>query len=80
MEEKIVKKTKLLKEEELYPDGANSPTIHREYRCFCKKGLIIEENTIGFSDHFITIECEKCLKKYEPFIDECGYDWLVYKK
>ena len=50
-----VKKTKLLLEEKRYPDGANSPTIYKEYECFCGKGKIIEERVVGFNDHYIDI-------------------------
>lgn len=75
-----VKKTKLLKVEEKYPKGANSPTIHKEYVCFCGKGKIIEEDVIGFNDHFIDIKCRHCLKEYHDFIDIYINDWMVYKK
>ena len=80
MDYDIVKKTKLLLEENRYPDGANSPTIYREYKCFCGKDIITEERVVGFNDHFITIECEKCLLKYHDFIDLYGNKWKVYKK
>ena len=36
MDGSTVRKTRLLRKAELYPDGANSPTMHYEYRCFCK--------------------------------------------
>ena len=82
MDGSTVRKTRLLRKAELYPDGANSPTMHYEYRCFCKKGLIIEEDVIGFDDHFITIECDECLEKYHPFIDVSfkKRKWVVYEK
>ena len=74
----IVKKTKKIKTYEEYPDGANVPHIHTEYKCFCKKGKIIETNVPGF-EFFITLECEKCEEKYHPFIDQCGRkEWIVY--
>ena len=75
-----VEKTKLLLEEERYPDDANSPTIYKEYECFCGKGKIIEERVVGFNDHYIDIICKNCLKKYHDFIDIYGNDWKIYKK
>ena len=78
MDYKFIKKTAPILEEEIYPDGANSPTIHKEYVCFCGKGKIIEERVVGFNDHYITLECSECEKKYHSFIDSSGNDWKVY--
>ena len=80
MKEIEIKKTKLLSQREKYPKGANSPTIVTKYKCLCGLGRIIEENVIGFNDHFITIRCIRCLRKYQPFIDQIGDEWIVYEK
>ena len=74
------RKTKLIKEEATYPDGANSPTIVKTYKCFCKKGFIIEERVVGFNDHFATLECEECEKKYHSFLSFYGDTWVVDEK
>lgn len=65
---------------EEYPDGANSPTIVTKYRCPCGKGQLVEYNTIGFDDHFVNLECKKCLRKFESFVDIVGYDFKLYPK
>ena len=70
-----ISKLKKISEAEEYPDGANSPTVVTKYRCLCGKGEIVEENTIGFNDHFVMLECEECEKKYHPFVDIVGYDF-----
>lgn len=79
-ETRIVKKTKLIKTQIKYPDNANHPTYITEYKCFCGLGKIVEENTPGFNDHFITLSCKRCLEEYCSFIDMCGNDWIVYLK
>ena len=61
-------------------DNANAATYITKYKCFCGWGKIEEENTPGFDDHFITLSCRRCLKKYHSFIDLCGNDWMVYLK
>ena len=80
MDAKYVKISKLKKISTVdkYPDGANSSTIVTRYECLCGKGEIIEENTIGFNDHFVSLECKSCEKKYRPFIDISGYDFKFY--
>ena len=65
-------KTKLIK--------ANPPTLAKTYQCFCKKGFIIEERVIGFNDHFATLECEECEKKYHSFLDFYGDTWIADEK
>lgn len=68
--------TKLLEEKDIYPNGANSPTHVKVYKCFCKKGTIIEERVVGFNDHYAYFECETCDEKY-AYIDFVGNDWVV---
>lgn len=80
LESKIVTKTKLIKTKTTYPDNANAATYITKYECFCGFGKIVEENTPGFDDHFITLSCKKCEEKYHSFIDLCGNDWIVYLK
>ena len=82
METRNIKRSSLefIESRDHYPDGANSPTVVTRYKCPCKEGEIVEENTIGFNDHFVTLECEKCEKKYHPFIDMVGDEFVLYKK
>ena len=70
---------KLLLKEERYPDGANSPTDHKEYLCPCGQGKIVEESVPGFDDLYITIECPQCNEKYRP-VYGCGYLWELRKR
>lgn len=74
-----IKKLKKIITEETYPDGANSPTYITTYECLCGKGKIVEENTVGFGDHFVTLKCSACLKKYRSYIDIIGYDFVFYE-
>ena len=69
----------LLVEEERYPNGANSPTIHKEYRCPCGCGKIIEERVPGFDDWYAWIDCTACKEKY-TLIGGQGYIWEVKEK
>ncbi|MCH5151810.1 MAG: hypothetical protein J1F65_04040 [Clostridiales bacterium] len=73
------KTAKLLTEEERYPDGANSPTVHKEYACPCGQGKIIEECVPGFNDRFVKIECQSCFDKY-VVVEGCGYLWELKEK
>ena len=69
-----------LEEKEEYPNGANSPTIITSYSCPCKNGEIVEYKTIGFGDHFVTLECKECLKRYHASIDIIGSCFRIYEK
>ncbi|MBO7196219.1 MAG: TVP38/TMEM64 family protein [Clostridia bacterium] len=64
---------------DIYPDGANSPTIHIEYYCPCGKGKIIYERVVGFDDYYAIIKCKRCSKKYETRT-ACGHYWELIKK
>lgn len=75
-----IEELKKLKTKETYPKGANSPTVITKYVCPCGKGKIVESNTVGFNDHFVTLKCRKCLKTYHPFIDISGSDFKLYPK
>lgn len=68
------KNAKLLINEERYPDGANYPTIHKEYACPCGQGKIIEERVPGFGDWFVRIDCKRCAEKY-TVVQGHGYIW-----
>lgn len=70
---------KLLIQKELYPNGANSPTLYYEYECPCKKGKIIEENVIGFHDYYAFIKCKNCQTKYSIITGQ-GYRWKLEEK
>ncbi len=75
-----IKSLKKIKSADTYPDGANSPTVITKYTCPCGKGQIVDENVVGFNDRVITLECKKCLKTYEYYIDIIGYDFRLYEK
>ena len=75
-----IKKTNMIKEEDITPKGANSPTYKYIYECLCKEGEITEEVTPGFNDSFVTLNCKNCLKKYHSFIDYLGNMWSLYEK
>ena len=77
---KKISSFKVLSVNDTYPDGANSATIIKTYECLCGKGKIVEENTPGFNDHFVTLECKECLKKYRSYVDIIGYDFAFYLK
>ena len=70
---------KVILDEDGYPDGANCPTRHIEYRCPCGKGKIINERIMGFGENYAWIECKKCAKKYE-IVTGCGYFWELEEK
>lgn len=73
------KTAKLLIEEKRYPNGGNSPTIHKEYACPCGQGKIIEENVPGFGDRFTRIDCISCADKY-TVVEGCGHIWELKEK
>ena len=68
------KTAKLLIEEVRYPDGANSPTIHKEYACPCGQGKIVEERVLGFGDWVAYIDCKTCAAKY-AVVGGNGHIW-----
>ena len=70
---------KLLLKEERYPNGANFPTTHLEYKCPCGKGKIIDERIYGFGEYYSWIQCKKCSKIYELEHGK-GYIWEVVEK
>ena len=70
---------KLLLKEVRYPDGANSPTVHKEYACPCGQGKIVEECVPGFDDFWAEIECPQCKGEYR-LVYGCGYRWELKKK
>ena len=67
-----------IKSKSIFPRKANSATIITKYRCPCGKGKIVEENTPGFDDHFVTLECKRCLKSFKSYIDIIGDDFKLY--
>ena len=73
------KTAKLLIEEERYPDGANTPTIHKEYACPCGKGKIVEEHVPGFNDWYARLECNNCADKY-TLVEGNGHIWELKEK
>ena len=69
---------KIIERKEYYPKGANMPTSINVHECFCKKGTIEHHYVSGFNDEWFVIKCPNCKRKYQPFIDRCGYEWKVY--
>lgn len=69
----------LISECDIYPDGANSPTRHKEYKCPCGKGKIIDERVVGFGDYYAYIKCKRCEKKYQVKTG-CGHIWELEEK
>lgn len=70
---------KLLLKEERYENGANVPTIYKEYACPCGQGKIVEERVPGFGDWFTRIECACCKNKYY-ILEGCGHIWELREK
>lgn len=73
------KTAKLLSEEKRYPNGANSPTIHKEYACPCGNGKIVEERVAGFYDWYAFMDCKICSKKFEV-LQGFGHIWELREK
>ena len=69
----------LLVSEERYSNGANAPIIHKEYRCPCGAGKIIEERVPGFGDWYAWIDCTVCKENY-TLIEGQGYIWEVKER
>ena len=70
---------KLLLEEEIYPNGSNSPTVHKEYACPCGQGRIIYECVPGFGDSYARLDCPTCADKYYV-LTGCGHIWELRAK
>ena len=66
-------------DDDLYPDGANSPTRHTAYKCPCGKGKICYERVVGFNDFYAWFECKTCEKKYRIKL-ACGHFWELEEK
>ena len=73
-----IEELRLLSRKDTYPRGANAPTVVTRYRCLCGWGKIVERDTPGFNDHFVTLECLICQRKYQPFVDICGDEFVFY--
>ncbi len=70
---------KLIKCEEVYPDGANAPTIVKTYECACGMGTIDYATVPGFSDDYARIDCKACQEKYRIQL-ACGHYWELISK
>ena len=70
--------TQKLKEEDVYPDGANSPTRVTAYICPCGEGTVEYHRVVGFGDEYTVIRCPACEKTYS-LIDLCGSQWKCYR-
>lgn len=68
-----------LSKKEVYPNGANYPTIVTEYACGCGAGKIVTEQVPGFGDYTAEIQCEHCKKKYK-LLTGCGHLWELRKR
>ena len=61
---------------ERYTKDCESVAVHE---CFCQKGRIEHHRIPGFDDEWFEIHCPECKKKYQPYIDQSGDQWIVYK-
>ena len=68
-----------IKNEDVYPNEANSPTEVTTYKCPCGKGRIVYENVRGFNDRYAYFECKACERKYD-FKYGCGHFWELEEK
>lgn len=52
------------------------------YECLCGKGKIIEEhdNTPGFRDHYVTLSCDECDKKYKLDTSQGVHAWELVER
>lgn len=73
------KTAKVIREIDIYPDGANYPTHRTEYLCPCQKGKVIYERVAGFNDDYAYIECEECKKLYDVILCR-GHSWELVEK
>ena len=73
------KTAKLLLEEERFPDGATSPTIHKEYECPCGQGRIVEDRVPGFGDWYAQLVCPSCAERY-TLVEGRGHIWELCAK
>ena len=80
MEKEYIKISSLerMRQEDVFPYGANSPTTVTVYKCPCGQGRIVDTNVVGFNDSCITLECKNCEKKYRTYVDLIGYDFCFY--
>ncbi len=69
----------LILEEERYPNGANSPTMHYEYACPCGCGRVIDERVVGFGDYIAYLDCPTCSAKYKVRTG-CGHIWELIER
>ncbi len=67
---------KLIKCEEVYTNGANSPTIVKTYECACGSGTIEYVTVPGFGDYYAKINCKACEEKYR-MQTACGHYWEI---
>ncbi len=70
---------KLLSTKELYPDGANAPTVVYTYECPCKNSTLEYVTVPGFNDRYLQINCERCKEMYK-IITGCGHLWELERK
>lgn len=77
-ETKTVRRGRLLSRKELYEDGATSPTIVEEYRCPCRRGTVVRTYVPGFNDDCYSLECERCLKKFDFYVESYDNKLVLY--
>lgn len=69
----------LLIKEERFPGGATTPTVHKEYRCPCGGGKVIEESVPGFGEFTVWTECDICKERY-AILKGNGHIWELIEK
>ena len=77
-ETKTVRRGRLLNSRELYENGANSPTVVETYRCPCRRGTVVRTYVPGFNDDSYSLECERCLKKFDFYVESYDNKLVLY--
>ncbi len=71
-------RTELIKKETYeMPDREKGYTLHKEFKCPCGKGKIIEEHDeiVGFREHAVWMDCPECKDKYRFDVSQGVYNW-----
>ena len=77
-ETKTVRRGRLLSSRELYENGATSPTVVETYRCPCRRGTVVRTYVPGFNDDSYSLECERCLKKFDFYVESYDNKLVLY--
>ena len=80
MERDYVAITKLKQKNEgvVYLDGVTPFADFKIYFCMCGKGEIFHESVIAPKNHVVLLECDECEKKYHPFGNLEGEEFVFF--